>query len=136
MEAKDVLTFWFDKLSPKQHFEKDKRLDALIAERFMEFHLSASRGELSIWRGTPDGRLAEIIVLDQFSRNIFRDRPETFACDGMALVLAQEAIHAGADQSLPATRKVSCICRICTANHREFTSLWCSYSISRGWSST
>lgn len=105
MQAKDVVRFWFDELSPKQQFAKDEKLDALIQQRFGGTHQIASRGELYAWRETPEGRLAEIIVLDQFSRNLFRDGPQAFACDGMALVLAQEAIHAGADQSLPATRK-------------------------------
>ncbi|HVC28125.1 MAG TPA: DUF924 family protein [Gammaproteobacteria bacterium] len=105
MQAKDVVSFWFDELSPKQQFAKDEKLDALIQQRFGGTHQIASRGELFEWRDTPEGRLAEIIVLDQFSRNLFRDRRQAFACDGMALVLAQEAIHAGADQSLPATRK-------------------------------
>jgi len=105
MEVKDILHFWFDELSPKQHFEKNEKLDALIGQRFTEVHRSATRGELFAWRDTPDGRLAEIVVLDQFSRNLFRDRPQAFACDGMALVLAQEALRIGADQSLPTTRR-------------------------------
>jgi uncharacterized protein (DUF924 family) len=105
MQAKDVLSFWFDELAPKQQFAKDEKLDALIRRRFGDIHRRASYGELYAWRDNPQGRLAEIIILDQFSRNLFRDRPQAFGCDGMALVLAQEAIHAGADQSLPATHK-------------------------------
>jgi uncharacterized protein (DUF924 family) len=65
----------------------------------------AALGELAAWRGTPDGRLAEVIVLDQFSRNLFRDDARAFAADGMALVLAQEAIRAGADRDMPAPRR-------------------------------
>ncbi len=105
MQVKDILSFWFDKLSDKQHFAKDEKLDALIGERFSGVHHAATRGELFDWRDTAEGRLAEIIVLDQFSRNLFRDRPEAFTCDGMALVLAQEALRIGADQSLPTTRR-------------------------------
>jgi len=101
MQAKDVVSFWFDELSPKQQFAKDEKLDALIQQRFGGTHQIASRGELFEWRDTPEGRLAEIIVLDQFSRNLFRDRPQAFACDGMALILAQEAVRSGVDQSLP-----------------------------------
>ena len=66
------------------------------------------------------GRLAEIIVLDQFSRNLFRDRPEAFACDGMALALAQEALRIGADQTLPTTRRAF-MYLTCTANRALFT---------------
>ncbi|MFI7918815.1 DUF924 family protein, partial [Acinetobacter baumannii] len=52
------------------------------------------------WRKTPEGRLAEIIVLDQFSRNIYRDQPESFAYDGLALALSQEAISLQLDAQL------------------------------------
>jgi len=105
MKAKDILQFWFDELSSKQHFEKDEKRDALIGQRFKEIHQAATHGELLAWRDTPDGRLAEIIVLDQFSRNLYRDQPEAFACDGIALVLAQEAVRTGDDQSLPIARR-------------------------------
>jgi uncharacterized protein (DUF924 family) len=57
------------------------------------------------WGRCRGRRLAEIIVLDQFSRNLFRDRPEAFAADGMALVLAQEAVAAGLDQALEPVRR-------------------------------
>lgn len=97
----DVLGFWFEETKPGQHFKKDSAFDALIGSRFSETHRAAAHAELHAWRGTPEGRLAEIIVLDQFSRNLFRDRPEAFACDGMALVLAQEAVRIGADRALP-----------------------------------
>ena len=101
----DILKFWFAESKPEQHFERDDGFDALIRRRFLETHHAASRGELFTWRATPAGRLAEIIVLDQFSRNLFRDSPRAFACDGMALVLAQEAVRLGADQTLlPAQR--------------------------------
>ena len=61
--------------------------------------------ELFDWRATPGGRLAEILVLDQFSRNIHRDREGAFAGDGIALALAQEAVSIGADQALPVDRR-------------------------------
>ncbi len=105
MDAQDVLDFWFNELEPKQHFDKDAALDETIRERFAATHAQAARGELAGWRDTADGRLAEIIVLDQFSRNLFRDSPRAFACDGMALVLALEAVRAGAAQELPRERR-------------------------------
>ncbi|WHZ20642.1 MAG: sigma-70 family RNA polymerase sigma factor [Rhodanobacteraceae bacterium] len=104
MNARDILHFWFEEATPAQHFRKDTVFDAVIRARFAEIHRAASQGELSAWRDTPDGRLAEIIVLDQFSRNLFRDDARAFAADGMALVLAQEAIRAGADRELPPAR--------------------------------
>lgn len=105
MDAKAVITFWFEELSPKQHWAKDVELDNLIRERFGELHGLASRGELWKWRATANGRLAEVIVLDQFSRNIYRDDPRSFAYDTIALVLAQEAILAGLDKELPVDRR-------------------------------
>ncbi|NMG73330.1 DUF924 family protein [Aromatoleum diolicum] len=97
---RDILEFWFDEASPAQWWKKDATFDHLVADRFGHVHAQAARGELFEWRGTASGRLAEVIVLDQFSRNVFRDSAAAFACDGMALVLAQEAIAAGAEQAL------------------------------------
>jgi len=94
----DIITFWFKTLEPKQWFIKDFALDKLITKRFQAVHHAAMLGELYMWRETPEGRLAEIIVLDQFSRNMFRDTPQAFASDTLALILAQEAIRQGDDQ--------------------------------------
>ncbi|TAN08015.1 MAG: DUF924 domain-containing protein [Rhodanobacteraceae bacterium] len=105
MESQDVLHFWFEEATPEQHFKKNAAFDVAIRERFVDTHAAATRGELAAWRNTPDGRLAEIIVLDQFSRNLFRDDARAFATDGMALVLAQEALHADADRDMPAARR-------------------------------
>lgn len=95
-----VLTFWFEELTPKQHFTKDEKLDGLIASRFSCLLEKASRAECFGWREEPEGRLAEIIVLDQFSRNIHRDTPRAFAQDPLALALAQEAVSLGIDREL------------------------------------
>ena len=95
-----VIEFWFNKVDRKKWWTKDTEFDQLIATRFKELHLSATNGELYHWRETPEGRLAEIILLDQFSRNIYRDTPLAFASDSQALVLAQEAIRVGANQQL------------------------------------
>lgn len=92
----DVLTFWFEQTEPKQWWIADPAFDAAIRERFLPLLEQAGQGELYLWRDTPKGRLAEIIVLDQFSRNIHRDTPQAFAFDPIALVLAQHAVAAGA----------------------------------------
>ena len=86
--SQDILHFWFKELSEKQHFVKDPALDADIRQRFGATLEAAARCELFGWRSTAQGRLAEIVVLDQFSRNIFRDTPRAFAQDPLALVLA------------------------------------------------
>lgn len=96
-----ILDFWFEELKPSAWWVRDLQLDSQIAQRFGELHRQAAAGELWRWRETAEGRLAEIIVLDQFSRHIYRDQPGAFAQDGIALVLAQEAVAAGADRQIP-----------------------------------
>jgi uncharacterized protein (DUF924 family) len=105
MKPDDILAFWFDELEPKQHFVKDAALDAAIGKRFAGTHAAAARGELYPWRDDAAGRLAEIIVLDQFSRNLYRDQARAFACDPVALVLAQELVRSGGDRELPPVRR-------------------------------
>ena len=95
-----VLSFWFDELTPPQWFEKNLEMDAQISDRFADVHALAITGALKPWRETAQGRLAEVIVLDQFSRNMFRDTPGSFASDGLALQRSREAIDAGADQEV------------------------------------
>lgn len=99
MNAQTVLDYWFS-LSPAQWWMKDSKLDQDIQSRFASIHHHAISGELSQWRDTAEGCLAEVIILDQFSRNIFRNSPLSFAYDGMALVLAQEAIRRSFDKQL------------------------------------
>lgn len=101
----DLLDFWFDEISPAFWWKKDELFDRQIEERFGDLYRQACRGELFSWRKRADGRLAEIILLDQFSRNIHRDKPEAFAQDGMALVLAQEAVAGGADMALGKSKR-------------------------------
>ena len=104
--SEDILRFWFEALEPKQWWSKDAALDALIAERYAPLLASASRCELYGWRATPRGRLAEVIVLDQFPRQIHRDTPQAFACDPLALALAQEAVARGDDAALTPIERV------------------------------
>jgi len=98
---KEIIKFWFEEISQTQWWKKDVQFDQLIASRFSEVHGQVSRCELYQWRDTAEGRLAEIVVLDQFSRNIYRNSPLSFATDSLALALAQEAIRSGADKSVP-----------------------------------
>lgn len=102
MTPETIIDFWFDEIEPKLWWVKDAEFDALIDQRFGLLVQQAKAGELYHWRATPQGRLAEVIVLDQFSRNIYRDTPEAFAADPMALALAQEAVAHGADTELKA----------------------------------
>jgi uncharacterized protein (DUF924 family) len=98
----EILTFWFKDTAPKMWWQADPDFDRTIEQRFGPLLIQAMQGELYSWRAEPQGRLAEIIVLDQFSRNIYRNTPAAFAQDPMALALAQEAVAAGAQKSLSA----------------------------------
>lgn len=98
--SEGVLRFWFEELRPEQWFAKDRGLDLLIARRYRGLLDSAREGGLAEWRAKARGRLAEIIVLDQFSRSIYRDRPEAFAADALALRLARDMLARGSDKAL------------------------------------
>ncbi len=101
-----VLTFWFHETDPKAWWASDPAFDAQIKHRFGDLLTQAAQGELYAWRQSAQGRLAEIIVLDQFSRNVYRDTPAAFAQDPMALALAQEAVAAGVHAQLPEMERV------------------------------
>ncbi len=105
VSADDVLKFWFEEIEPAQWWVKDIALDMAIEKRFASTHKAAAQGELAAWRQCPAGRLAEIIVLDQFSRNLYRDSPLAFAFDSAALVLAQEALRIQADERVEVERR-------------------------------
>lgn len=99
-DHEEVLSFWFDTLTPGQWFRRDDALDETIATRFGALLDAARRGELCHWRDSDRGRLAEVIVIDQFSRNVYRGDPRAFSHDAQALVLAQEAVRLGCDHRL------------------------------------
>lgn len=98
-----VISFWFEEIQPKMWWVADPDFDLQIKTRFGHLLEQASRGELFRWRNEPKGRLAEIIVLDQFSRNVYRNSAAAFFQDPMALTLAQEAVAAGIHQLLTST---------------------------------
>lgn len=79
-----ILHFWFEELTNKQHFIKDPTLDEAMRIRFGPTLEAASRSELLAWRATPEGRLAEKLVLNQFSRNVLRYTPRAFAQAALA----------------------------------------------------
>lgn len=101
----DIIQFWFEQIEQKSWFTKDLEFDQSLISRFGELHSRAEKAELYTWRTTAEGRLAEIIVLDQFSRNMYRDTPRSFASDPMALVLAQEAVALQLDNNLNAIQR-------------------------------
>lgn len=95
-----VLDFWFVETKSDKWWQKDHDFDLLIASKFQTLHKNAAQAELFSWRNTARGSLAEILVLDQFSRNIYRNSAQAFEYDSIALVLAQTAINKGYDMEL------------------------------------
>ena len=95
-----ILNFCFKEVGSQKFFEKDLGLDQVLREHFIDILTQAAAAEFYAWRSSVQGRLAEIIILDQFSRNIYRNTPNAFSQDPMALALAQEAVAAGILQEL------------------------------------
>jgi uncharacterized protein (DUF924 family) len=107
--ALDILNFWFGDLSGPGFFPEDKmsvwfarspEVDHQIHEDFSEDMINAMRGDYNSWRETPRGRLALILLLDQFPRHIYRNKPQEFMSDRMARALALEGIQKGDDKYL------------------------------------
>ncbi len=96
----EVIRFWFEEIAPKQWWAREASFDEALAVRFGATHGAAIRCELYAWREQPAGRLAEVIVLDQFSRNVCRGYPRRLAYDQLALCLAQEAVRIGDDLAM------------------------------------
>ena len=105
MSATTVIQFWFEDIEPRQQFTKDLEFDESIRTKFSETYQLATQGLLYAWREHPLDALAEILVLDQFSRNMFRNTPKAFEADTVALVLAQEAIRKKFDKELNNSKK-------------------------------
>ena len=100
-----VLNFWFNELAPGQLFMRDDAVDAQIAHQFAQLHAELAREVPPAWTATPHALLAAVIVLDQFSRNLFREDARAFAQDTTALGLAENAIAQGWDIDLSAPEK-------------------------------
>lgn len=105
MAPSDILSFWFEEIKPSQWFVKDLTFDKSLKTRFFSIHQQAIQCELFDWRSSAEGCLAEIIILDQFSRNMFRDTAKAFASDALALALAQSAIAQGKDKLLTSQQR-------------------------------
>lgn len=108
----EILEFWFGKKGEEKYgkprkkwFVKDKTFDEKVRSLFLEDYQTAAQRKLNHWREFPASCLALIIILDQFSRNMFRDTPQAFATDNYALEIAEEAVNKGFDrQVLPVER--------------------------------
>lgn len=103
--AQAVLSFWFDELPPEKQFVRDDAVDAEIGARFGELHAQLSSACPQAWQADPQSLLAAIFVLDQFSRNLFRDDPRAFANDAAALALTKMAVDLRWDADLSPERR-------------------------------
>jgi len=104
-DINSILEFWYEEATPKQKWSKDKAFDKLIKDKFLNTYQRVMKGETKSWRKIAEGRLAEIIILDQFSRNMFREDKQCFAGDELALKLAIEARKSGADKEIAIARR-------------------------------
>lgn len=102
--AEEVISFWFEEISPKQQFVKDEKFDDEIKRRFEALHASLKESS-SEFTSTSQGALAAILVFDQFSRNMFRGSAEAFETDPLALSIAKELIATGRDKDLPINQR-------------------------------
>ena len=110
--AAAILDFWFGRpgsperaTASEKWFRKDPAFDAAIRERFGDAVTIAVAGGFGEWCSAADGALARVLLLDQFTRNIFRDTPRAFAGDARALATAEDAIARGYDRTVePAGR--------------------------------
>ncbi len=111
-QIENILEFWFEGVNDtvfidknkapfKKWFAKDARFDAQIREKFEEDSAKARRGECKGWEKTIQGRLALVILFDQFSRNMYRDSPKMFESDSLALALTLRSIGERTDKDLP-----------------------------------
>lgn len=101
MQPHTVLDFWFDPAHRPFWFVRSDAFDDAVRSRFADVWQQAAQHGLPHWRTTPEDRVAEIIVLDQFSRNLCRNRPAAFAQDAAALVLARQLIGLPEFAALP-----------------------------------
>jgi uncharacterized protein (DUF924 family) len=95
----EVLSFW-SAAGPEKWFAKDEAFDQACRDRFLPAYEAAARGDLNEWELTPDGALAVLLLLDQFPRNMFRGKRETYKADPVAVMAADRAIERGFDKQV------------------------------------
>ena len=106
-DAQAVLDFWFGAAGSIEFmtqrslwFTKSDATDRAIAQRFGTLIEAALRGDLKGWAVQPQSALAQIVLLDQFTRNVFRGAPRAFAGDAQALAAARAMLREGTDAAL------------------------------------
>ncbi len=100
-----ILKFWFEDIDPKKWFMKDETFDRTLIKKFSDLHDEIISNKHTDWENNPDSALALILVLDQFSRNMFRDTPKAFKSDKFALRVAKNSIEKGFDKKVTKGRQ-------------------------------
>jgi uncharacterized protein (DUF924 family) len=91
----NIFNFWFFECTEKDWFKKDLKFDQLIQKKFLKLVKEALQNKLYLWENSSDGCLALILLLDQFTRNIFRGDPKSFSGDDKALEISLNCIETG-----------------------------------------
>lgn len=99
VKPQDVLDFWTNEVGEDRWFDGGSQIDTLITERWRGAWEAARRGEFASWQDGKEGALALVLILDQFPRNMFRDRADAFATDAQARATAERAIDRGFDRA-------------------------------------
>ena len=94
-KIQEILDFWFKETPPKKRFQKHKDFDQLIKDKFLKDFELASINEYDEWQDSPLGCIALVILLDQFSRNMFRDDKRAFEQDHKTRLIVNDAVYAG-----------------------------------------
>jgi len=100
-KAKAILDFWFIKTSPEEKFNRNDEFDKKIKDLFLEDYKKATNNEYDYWQESAEECLALIILLDQFSRNLFRNDPKAFAMDYKTQIIVKNAISKNYHTTLP-----------------------------------
>ena len=122
-----VLTFWFGNVAgeppppefQKRWWTKSEAFDGEIRQRFGDLHSALMAGEHDDWLDTPRGCVARIIVLDQFSRNMFRDDPRAFASDPLALAATDRVLQSSFLDDLGGHEQLFALMPLMHAESRE-----------------
>ncbi len=102
----DIWKLWFQDIDSKQWFQKNDEFDVMLRDRFLQHHEKAMQGDYDHWMDDAKGCLSLVVLLDQFSRNIFRGTCNMFASDKKALEMAKHLINEGYDDLFNLHEKV------------------------------
>ncbi len=104
-KMEEILHFWFEEVTDEQKYVRDDSFDELIRRKYKDIYFDIVKSRAKDWVKTPEGSLAAIIVLDQFSRNMFRESKQSFAEDVLALKIAEDMVNSGYDKKIALKRR-------------------------------